>query len=250
MNFRKSDEVIEMMMHRICNNLILKRDWKSKLRKTSLQLKQKWMKETFKQMKMKWSHFYMITLWSESSRIVIVANKKISISQHCLDTFALKQRVYSNDSNSRKNVTMIAMRINWELNKRLRELTLVITHHEELKELIVKMKHLADVATENQECHEKIYKVYSDNQTFLKTVKAMISTKDQTRLQRVQIAHESIWSWKIILKLHWVMKHAEVLENEAMNKIIDDAHDLSLLLTEHQCIKMMTRLMLIQKQIR
>jgi len=74
----------------------------------------------------------------------------------------------------------------------LRELTLVITHHEELKELIVKMKHLADVATENQECHEKIYKVYSDNQTFLKTVKAMISTKDQTRLQRVQIAHESI----------------------------------------------------------
>jgi len=29
------------------------------------------------------------------------------------------------------------------------------------------------------------------------------------------------------------MKYAEVLENEAMNKMIDDAHDLSLLLTEH-----------------
>jgi len=29
------------------------------------------------------------------------------------------------------------------------------------------------------------------------------------------------------------MKHAEVLENEVMNKMIDDAHDLSLLLTEH-----------------
>jgi len=35
----------------------------------------------------------------------------------------------------------------------------------------------------NQECHEKIYKVYSDSQTFLKTVKVMISIKDQTRLQ-------------------------------------------------------------------
>ena len=46
MNFQKSDEVIEMMMHWIHNDLILKKDWKSKLCKTSLQLKQKWMKET------------------------------------------------------------------------------------------------------------------------------------------------------------------------------------------------------------
>ncbi len=104
----------------------------------------------------------------------------------------MKQRVYLNDSDSRKNVMMIAMRINWELNKRLRKSTLIITHHEELKELIARMKHLADVITENQECHKKIYKVYSDSQTSLKTVKAMISIKDQTRLQWVQIAHESI----------------------------------------------------------
>jgi len=76
----------------------------------------------------------------------------------------------------------------------LKELTLVITHHDELKELVARAKHLADVTTVNQECHEKIYKVYSDNQTFLKIVKVMISTKDQTRLQRVQIAHESIQS--------------------------------------------------------
>jgi len=136
----------------------------------------------------------MMIFWSKSSRIVIVANKKMSISQHCFDTFMLKQRVYLNNSDSKKNVTMIAMRINWELNKRLKESTLVITHHEELKELIARVKHLADIVTENWKCHEKIYKVYSDSQTFLKTVKAMISTKDQTRLQRVQIMHKSIWS--------------------------------------------------------
>ena len=46
MNFWKSDEVIKTAMHWICNNLTSKRDWKSKLHKTSLQLKQKWMKET------------------------------------------------------------------------------------------------------------------------------------------------------------------------------------------------------------
>ncbi len=53
-----------------------------------------------------------------------------------------------------------------------------------------------------------------------------------------------------MLKLHWVIKHAEVLENEAMNKMIDDAYDLFLSLTEYQCIEVMTRLMLIQKQIK
>ncbi len=159
----------------------------------------------------------------------------------------LKQRVYLNNSNSKKNVTTIAMRINWELNKRLKKSTSVITHHEKLKELIARIKHLADVAIKNQECHEKIYKVYNDSQTSLKTVKVMISTKDQTRLQWVQIAHKSIWFQEVTLKLHWVMRHAEVLENEVMNKMIDDAHDLSLLLTEHQRIEVMTRLMLIQK---
>ncbi len=141
---------------------------------------------------MKWSHLYMMTFWSKSLRVVIVANKKMSISQHHLNTFMLKQRVYLNDSNSKENVTMTAMRINWELNKRLRKSTLVITHHEELKELIAKVKHFANIATENRKYHEKIYKVYSDSQTSLKTVKVMISTKDQTRLQRVQIAYESI----------------------------------------------------------
>ncbi len=155
-----------------------------------------------------------------------------------------------NDNDSRDNVTAIAMRINWELNKRLKRSTLIITHHDELKELVAKAKHFADVATANQECHEKIYKVYSDSQTSLKTVKAMISTKDQTRLQRVQIAHESIWFQEVTLKLHWVMKHAEVLKNKAMNKMINDAHNLSLLLTEYQRTEVMMRLMLIQKQIR
>jgi len=194
MNSWKSDEVIKMTVHWICNDLTLKKDWKSKLCKTSLQLKWKWMKETLKQTKMNQSHFYTAILWSKSLKIVIVANKKMSIRQHNLDTFASKQRVYLNDNDSRDNVTVIAMRMNWELNKRLRKLTLIITHHDELKELVARAKHLADVVTINQECHEKIYKVYSDSQTSLKTVKAMISTKDQTRLQWIQTVHESIQS--------------------------------------------------------
>ncbi len=73
-------------------------------------------------------------------------------------------------------------------------MTLIITYYDELKKLVARAKHFANVVIANQECHEKIYKVYNDNQTSLKTVKAMISTKDQTHLQQVQIMHESIQS--------------------------------------------------------
>ncbi len=250
MNFWKSNEVIEMTVRWIRNNLILKRDWKSKLCKTSLQLKRKWMKETFKQTKMNWNHLYIMIFWSESLKIAIVANKKMLIRQHNLNIFTLKQRVYLNDSDSRDDVTAIVMRMNWELNKRLKESTLVITYHDELKELIARAKHLIDVATANQECHEKTYKVYSDSQIFLKTVKVMTSTKDQTRLQQVQIAHENIQFQEVTLKLHWMTEYTEMFENEAANKMIDNAHELSLLLIEHQRIEMMTWLTLIQKQIR
>jgi len=45
-------------------------------------------------------------------------------------------------------------------------------------------------------------------------------------------------------------EHAEVLKNEAADKMIDDVHKLSLLLIKHQHNEMMMQLMLIQKQIR
>ncbi len=151
------------MIHWICNNLISKRDWKSKLCKTSLQLKQKWMKETFKWMKMKWNHFYTSSFWMKSLKMIIVVNKKMSIKKHSLNTFALKQRVYLNDNNSENNITAIMMKVNWKLNKRLRKLILIITHHKKLKKLIAKAKHLANVATVNQESYKKIYKIYSDS---------------------------------------------------------------------------------------
>jgi len=45
-------------------------------------------------------------------KIVIIANKKMSIKQHNLDMFALKQRVYLNNSDSKDDVTAIAIRMN------------------------------------------------------------------------------------------------------------------------------------------
>ena len=61
---------------------------------------------------MNWNHLYTAIFWSKSLKIVIVANKKILIKQHNLNTFALKQRIYSNDNDSKNDVTMIMMRMN------------------------------------------------------------------------------------------------------------------------------------------
>jgi len=116
-------------------------------------------------------------------------------------------------------------------------------------QLIIHILSLVIVAAD-QECHGKIYKVYSDSQASLKTVEAMISTKDQTRLQRVQAAHESIRSRGATLELHWVAEHAGVLGNEAADKVADGAHDLPLSLAERQRTEVAARLALIQEQAR
>jgi len=47
-----------------------------------------------------------------------------------------------------------------------------------------------------------------------------------------------------------VTEYAEVLENKAANKMIDDAYELSLLLIKHQRTEIMMRLTLIQKQVK
>jgi len=48
----------------------------------------------------------------KSLKIIIVANKKMSIKKHSLDIFMLKQRVYLNNNNSEDDVTAIAIKVN------------------------------------------------------------------------------------------------------------------------------------------
>ncbi len=250
MDSRKSGEVIATAVHRIRNDLTPKRGRKPKLRKTPLQLKRKWMEGTLGQTKMERSHPYTAFPWSEPPKVVIAANKKMSIRQHNLDTSAPKQRVYSDGSGSRGDVTAAAVGINWELGKRLGGPTLAITHHGELEGLVAGAEHLADVVAADRECRGKIYKVYSDSQASLKTVEAMTSTKDQKRLRRVQAAHENIRSHGATLELHWVAGHARVPGNEAADKVADGAHELPLPLIERQRTEVAARLALIQEQAR
>ena len=192
MNARASNEIIKTTIRRIRNDLIFKKDRKSKLRETSFQLKRKWITKTFEKTKMKRNQFYIASSWMNSFEMNITKNKIISIKLHNVDNFTSTQKVYSNDNNFKKNVTTITINVNWKMRKKLKNSKVIITHHEKLKKLIAKTKRLVVVTTTNENCRNKIYKVYFDNQNFLKFLKTMSSTTNQTRLRRVQNACENM----------------------------------------------------------
>ena len=86
--------------------------------------------------------------------------------------------------------------------KKFKNSKVIITHHEKLKKLIAKVKRLVVVTITNENCRDKTYKVYFDNQISLKIVKTMLSTTNQTRLRRMQNACENIRRQKTRLKLY------------------------------------------------
>ena len=64
-------------------------------------------------------------------------------------------------------------------------MNITITHHDELKKLIMIIEKLIDHCERATNARDKIYKIYSDNQTLLKVIHVMSSMFDQKRLQRV-----------------------------------------------------------------
>ena len=83
------------------------------------------------------------------------------------------QRVYLNKNNNKNNIIIITIKVNQKLEKRFKNSTSIITYYEELKELIAKAKRLANVIATNSKYCKKIYKIYSDNQISLKTIKTI-----------------------------------------------------------------------------
>ena len=83
----------------------------------------------------------------------------------------------------------------------MRDVEIALIHHDEMKELTMIVKHLVEKCAVENECKDKIYKVYSNNQTSLKTIRSMKSNNDQTRLRRIQKACEMIRSRDANLEL-------------------------------------------------
>ena len=104
---------------------------------------------------------------------------------------------------------------------------MTLTHHEKLKKLTARAERLTKHCQLIQNCKNKVYKVYFDNQTSLKMTNKMLFTTNQLRLRRLQQACEKIKVREAFLKLHWISNHKSIKSNEIANTIVNETHTLS-----------------------
>ena len=105
--------------------------------------------------------------------------------RHETDKSNSKWKVYSNESEKDDEVTIIVVKTHWECVKRLKNVEITLIHHDEMKELIMTMKRLIEKCVVENECKDKVYKVYLNNQASFKTIRSMKLNNDQTRLKRM-----------------------------------------------------------------
>ena len=117
------------------------------------------------------------------------------------------------------------MSFNWNKKKRLKDVDITITHHDELEELIMIVKELIDHCKRTMNARNKIYKIYCNSQVSLKIIHIMLSMFDQKRLQRVQTTTNKIRNHNVHLTLHWIFKHTNIKNNKMIDKIIKKTHN-------------------------
>ena len=230
MNFRTSCSAIAKTISRIQRDLRDKRERRAKLRKTSTALKRTWLKKELRTNDVTFIQSYTIFSWVRSSRITININDETTTRRHDADLTNSKWRAYSNESEKDNEITTTIVDINWERVKRLRDVEIALLHHDEMKELTMIVKRLVEkcAAETEDECKDKVYKVYFDNQTSLKTVRSMKSNNDQTRLRRIQKACETIRFNDVDLKLRWISRHQKIQSNENADAAAKNVYEMSM----------------------
>ena len=178
MNARRSINVIDTTMKRIKKNLMSKKKRKLKLRMISLQTKKRWMRKCLKKTKITRNQFYIATSWMNFSKMIIENNKTKTSQSYSANHSNLRWRIYFDESEKDEDVTAAAMSFNWNKRKRLKDVDIAITHHDELKELIMIVEKLINHCERTTNARDKIYKIYSDNQASLKMIHVMSSMFD------------------------------------------------------------------------
>ena len=180
------------------------------------------------------------------SRMIIEANKTKASQAYERNTLNLRWKVYSDESEEDKIVTIATMNFNWNKKKCLKNAEIALTHHDELKSLIMIIEKLISRCEKSIDARNKIYKIYFDSQTSLKTIYIMSSIFDQKRLQKLQITTNRIRSCNAHLKLHWIFDHANIESNEMINKVTEKAHDFALISSTHIHHEVTTRMSFIR----
>ena len=103
--------IIAKIIQYICDNLISRRNRKSKLRKIFFQLKQKQITTILSKKYIEQNNLYMLLLQIKLLYILIAINKKILIVQYNIDNFALLQKIYFDNNNNNNNIIAATIEI-------------------------------------------------------------------------------------------------------------------------------------------
>ena len=185
MNAKRLINAVEITMQRIRKNLILKKKRKLKLWMISLQTKRRWMRKHLKKTKTAFNQFYIVASWMNFSKIIIKIDKTKTSQTHDSDTSNLQWKIYLNENKRNKNVTIATMNFNWNKKRRLKNANTTLTHHNELKNLIMIVEKLINYCEKTIDARNKIYKVYFNNQASLKMIHIMSSILNQKKLQKI-----------------------------------------------------------------
>ena len=171
---------------------------------------------------------YTIFSWVCSSKVTINNNNEITTRRHNVDKSNPKWKTCSNESEKDNEVITIVVETNWECVKHLKSVEIALIHYKKMKKLTITRERLVEKCAVKNKYKNKIYKVYSNNQTSLKTIRSMKLNNDQTRLKYIQKACEIIRSRYANLKLWWMSKYKEIQSNEDANIATKNVYKLSI----------------------
>ena len=141
--------------------------------------------QTFKKDEIIRNQFYIAASWVNFSKIIIKSNKTKTLQNHNANHSNLRWRTYFDENEKDENVIVATMNFNWNKEKCLKGVDIIITHHDEFEKLIMIVEKLINYCERTTNARDKVYKIYSDNQILLKMIHVMSSMFDQKRLQRV-----------------------------------------------------------------
>ena len=95
--------------------------------------------------------------------MIIESNKTMTSQNHSADHSNLQWRIYFDESEKNEDVIAAAMSFNWNKKKRLKDVNITITHHDEFKKLIIIVEELIDYCEKTTNARDKVYKIYFNN---------------------------------------------------------------------------------------
>ena len=128
------------------------------------------MRKHLKKTKIMFNQFYIAASWMNFSKIIIKIDKTKTSQIYDKNTSNSRWKIYFDESENNENVTTAAMNFNWNMKKRLKNVSITFTHHDELKNLIMIVEKLIKHYKKTTDARNKIYKIYFDNQALLKVI--------------------------------------------------------------------------------